>query len=51
LAANILLVGPSADTPGIDTVQVGLPDGTPGEFDVVLTVDGKSSNTLHFTSQ
>ena len=38
-----MLVGPSADTPGIDTVQVGLPDGTPGEFDVVL-----SSAVLHF---
>ena len=45
--ARVLSVTPSADMPGVDVVQALLPDPSLKEFDLVLIVDGKSSNTLH----
>jgi uncharacterized protein (TIGR03437 family) len=41
-------VGPQPDTPGLDQLNVKLPRSLAGvgEVDVVLTVDGKPSNTV-----
>lgn len=51
--ASVLYAGPQGTFPGLDQVNVGLPLNLrgAGEVDVVLTVDGQSSNPVRIAIQ